>query len=278
MEDHPESEPEVTELWRRFLAEGASIQHIRKRRVFRMLPTDPRCKFCNAPFHGPGAVVCKALFGTAPSKLNPRMCNGCELFAAEHQGGAEIELSMLFADIRGSTTMAEELGTAQFTRLINRFYKAATDVLIRSDALVDKLAGDQVTGLYVPGFAGPEHARRAIEAAKALLAATGHGDEWGPWIPVGIGVHTGMAYVGAVGSSDGLTDITALGDAPNTGARLASAAAAGEIVVSDAATSAAGYALDGLERRELALKGREQPISVSVIHVAPASEASRPAA
>lgn len=258
-------EAQVSALWRKFLVDGDFREHIRQRRIFRLLPTDPRCKFCNAPFRGAGSVLCRAIYGKRPSKLNPRMCNVCEEFAAEHQGGAELELSMLFADVRGSTTLAERLGTTAFTRLINRFYKAATDVLVQSDALVDKLIGDQVTGLYVPGFAGAEHARTAIEAGKLLLTVTGHRDEAGPWIPVGVGVHTGTAYVGAVGSAEGLTDITALGDAANAAARLSSAAAAGELLVSDAAATAAGYDIQGLERRELRLKGRREPMAVAVI-------------
>lgn len=260
-------EVEVSVLWRKFLVEGDFREHIRQRRIFRLLPTDPRCKFCNAPFRGVGSVMCRAIYGKRPSKLNPRMCNVCEEFAAQHQGGAEIELSMLFADVRGSTALAERLGTAAFTRLIDRFYKAATEVLIGSEALVDKLAGDQVTGLYVPGLAGAEHARAAIEAGKLLLTVTGHSEEAGPWIPVGVGVHTGTAYVGAVGSADGLTDITALGDAANAAARLSSEAGVGELLVSDAALTAATYGAEGLERRNLALKGRQQPMQVAVVRV-----------
>lgn len=255
---------EVTRLWHSFLVEGDFREHIRQRRLFRLLPTDPRCKFCNAPFRGVGSVVCKAVYGKRPSKLNPRMCNVCEEFAAKHQGGVETELSMLFADVRGSTSLAERLGTAEFTRLIDRFYKAATQILIQSDALVDKLVGDQVTGLYVPGFAGPNHARRAIEAGKLLLSVTGHNDEEGPWIPVGVGVHTGLAYVGAVGSADGLTDITALGDAANVGARLSTEADAGEMLISSAALTAASYEGAGMEHRTVALKGRQQPLEVSI--------------
>ena len=204
---------------------------------------------------------------SAWAKLNPRLCNACEEFAREHQGGAEIELSVLFADIRGSTTIAEQMSNAEFSRLIDRFYQAATDVMIRSDALVDKLIGDEVTGLYIPGYAGAEHARRAIEAAQDILKATGHGSPEGPWIPVGAGVHTGVAYVGAVGSRNGIVDITALGDAPNVGARLASQARAGEVLLSDATAAAAGLDRENIEERQLQLKGRGEPVTVCVLNV-----------
>jgi adenylate cyclase len=115
---------------------------------------------------------------------------------------------------------------------MNSFYKAGTEALIRTDALIDKFMGDEVIGLYTPGFAGREHAQAAVEAGRGLLRATGHADPQGPWLPVGIGIHTGVAYVGAVGSEDSVSDITVLGDAANTAARLASAAGPGEILVS----------------------------------------------
>src|SRR5512147_2835832 len=125
----------------------------------------------------------------------------------------------------------------EFSQLINRFYSVASHVLIQTDALVDRLMGDEAIGLFIPGFAGPEHPRRAIEAAQELLRLTGHRDENGPWLPVGIGVHTGPAYVGVVGTEGSTADFTALGDNVNITARLASQAATGEVLISDAAYS-----------------------------------------
>ena len=267
MDAELDRDKQIEEGWRSFLERGEFKSEIRQRRLFRHLPTDPRCKFCNAPFHGPGGALCRGLLNKGQSTMNPRLCNICEKFAAENLGGAEIELSMLFADVRGSTTLAEQMGTTEFSRLISRFYQVGSDVMVHSDALVDKLIGDEVTGLYVPGLAGPDHARIAIEAAKLLLTATGHVESEGPWVPVGAGVHTGRAFVGAVGSEQGLTDITALGDAPNTAARLAGAAAVGEIVVSEDAAAAAKLDTDDLEQRSLNLKGKSEPVNVHVIKI-----------
>jgi adenylate cyclase len=269
MDKQKEHDAQIEEGWRKFLETGEFKSEVRQRKFFRYLPSEPRCKFCYAPFHGAGGVLCRVLLDKGKSKMNPRLCNVCEHYAAENLGGAEIELSMLFADVRGSTTLAEQMGTTEFSRLISRFYQVSTDVMVHSDALVDKLIGDEVTGLYVPGLAGPDHAKMAIEAAKLLLTVTGHADADGPWVPVGAGVHTGEAFVGAVGSEQGLTDITTLGDAPNTAARLASAAATGEIVVSDDAARAAELETSGLEDRSLDLKGKSEPVSVHVIRVHP---------
>lgn len=198
--------------------------------------------------------------------MNPRFCNSCFTLADKYPGGAEIQLSMLFADIRGSTGLAERLGTAAFSSLVGRFYDAVTAVLVGRDALIDRLIGDEVIGLFIPLFSGEDHARRAIQSAQEILRATGHSDSGGPWVPVGAGVHTGTAYVGSVGTQ-GVTDFTALGDDVNATARLASLAKAGEILVSGTALEASGMQAHGLERRTAELKGREVPMTVSVLRV-----------
>jgi len=237
----------------------------RQRRLLRVLPGTPRCKNCYAPFQGAGSHIVRLFYGKRPSNLNPQLCNICEQFARKYQGGAEIELSLLFADVRGSTTLAEGMNPTEYSGVINRFYKAATRVMVRSDALIDKIIGDQVAGMYVPGFAGPEHAKRAVEAAREILKVTGHYGQGEPWIPIGAGVHTGAAYVGAMGSEEGTTDITVLGDAPNTAARLSTSAKQGEILISEAAIEAAGLEKNHLEHRTLELKGKEKPFHVYVL-------------
>jgi adenylate cyclase len=158
------------------------------------------------------------------------------------------------------------MNALEFSRLINRFYTVATDVLVKTDAMVDRLIGDEVVGLYIPGMAGPEHPRRAIQAAQRLLQVTGHRNPEGPWIPLGIGVHTGLAFVGVVGGSeDSPTDFTALGDNVNITARLASNAKAGEILISDEAYKASGQELGNLEQKLLEIKGKNEPIGVRVM-------------
>lgn len=145
-------------------------------------------------------MVARAL-GFRPWDRNPSFCGKCiGKMAARGVGGAEIEISMLFADIRGSTKLAETMTASEFAKLLDRFYSSATDVLLREDAMVDKFVGDEVMALFIPAFAGGRHAEHAISAAAHLLSATGHGEGGGPWVPVGAGVHTRMAYVGAVGS------------------------------------------------------------------------------
>ena len=229
------------------------------RRYARLFPGRPRCLECDRPLFGWGSRLARS----RASSFSPRLCNDCEKAMREEEAGAEVALSLLFADVRGSTSLAEGASTAEFKQLIQRFYQTAGDVLIRHDALVNRLMGDQVIGLFVPRFAGNEHAKVALETARELLRATGHSDAAGPWIPVGIGIHTGPVYVGAVGSKGGVNEIAVLGSAANLAARLSAAAAQGEIYLSEAAATLAELA-DG-ERRLLELKGVGQPVAVRIL-------------
>ena len=232
------------------------------RALFRRLPSDPRCKLCASPFGGPIGRIMSTV-GKAPWPKNPRYCGACFRFLSSHRGGAEIACSMLFADVRGSTTMAEGMRPAAFRQLMDGFFEVAARVLVDHDGIVDKFVGDEVVGLFIPALTGDAHARRAITAAQALLAATrGRGRE--PGLPIGAGVHTGIAFVGTVGEGDHV-DFTAMGDTVNVAARLASAAGADEILVTTDAAQAAKWPDQGLERRVLALKGKSQPTNVIVV-------------
>jgi adenylate cyclase len=248
------------EEWRSILM-GEHPEMRRGRRFFGMLPANPRCKVCNAPFRGVGGVAMK-LIGREPFEKNPRFCKAC--LTTSEQKGVEIEISMLFADVRGSTTLAETMSPAEFTQDMNRFFGEAMKVLVRTDAWVDRLVGDEVVALFIPGFAGPEHAHQAVKAAMRMLRATGHGDRGAPWMPIGVGVHTGLAYVGLVGSEGGVSDLTAMGDSMNVAARLTELAGIGEVMVSQSAFQAAKLDSDCHDRRHLDLKGRSEPIDACV--------------
>jgi adenylate cyclase len=265
------SEPAANEneqLWREILTgEGSALPRYRRRR--RRIPGSPRCRSCLIPLSGPFARVLGMFTDFGPSNMNPNYCNQCETFIRKYPGGAEIELTLLFADIRGSTGLAEHMSAQEFRQLLNRFYEAANRVLIDSDAFVDKLVGDEVIGMYLPAL-GADHPRMAALAARDLLLATGHGDPEGPWVPVGAGVHTGTAYVGAVGSESTVVDFTALGDAVNVTSRLAGVAAAGEVLISESTFAFVRDDFGELDMRQLEVKGRDAPVDVRVLQVAPA--------
>ena len=264
MSEPPSStHPESDERWRRLLLDP--FPHLRTRRIHSRIPSAPRCKLCAAPFEGIGGFVMR-FRGHARWPKNPKYCAGCFRILSDNRGGAEIECTLFFADVRGSTPLAERMRPQAFSRLMGRFYDTAFEILVDHDAFVDKFVGDEVVGIFVPAMAGDAHGERAIRAARSLLHATGHDAADGPWVPVGVGIGTGTAYVGSIGEGPD-TELTAMGDVVNTTARLSSAAAAGEILVTAATASAAGLPQD-LEHRSLALKGKTDPTDVVVVTLA----------
>jgi adenylate cyclase len=263
-----EHEAEIENIWRTYLMTAGMPPGVKQlwfetktfRPFAKFLPHSPRCRICHYPFAGVGGFISRILFQLEPSKLNPQMCNVCERFAKQYKGGAEVEISMVFADVRGSTTLAEKLRPAEYSKTINRFYHAATHTIFQHDGWVEKLLGDEVVGFFVPGYTGGKHALAAVETGQQILRTTGHGSSSGPWVPVGVGVHTGLAYVGATNASGGGADISILGDAVNTAARIATHAAAGELLVSDDTLRQTGIPSDGMESRDLQLKGKSTPV------------------
>ena len=254
------------EFWRDFLTHGGDTMKGIGRRLFMRIPAEPRCRMCAAPFAGPGAIVMR-LVGKRQSEANPNWCTSCSTFMSKHHGGAEIPGAMLFADIRGSTSLAERMTSGDFNALLNRFFTTASGVVFDHDGYVDKFVGDELVALFFPLLTGERYTARAIEAAQALMRATGHADPDGPWAPIGAGVHAGLAWFGTVGEGSHV-ELTAVGDVVNTAARLASAAGAGEILVSADAAAAGG--LDpGLPRRALDLKGKEFALEVVSMRVEP---------
>lgn len=262
MTDDPQPDTRNEAFWRDYLTNPDSMQKF-GRRVFSRIPSSPRCRQCGAPFTGPGGRMMR-LIGKQQSTRNPNMCNTCSTFMLEHHGGAEVEASLLFADIRGSTTMAEGMSPGEFHAVLDRFYTAASSAVFAHDGLVDKFVGDELVAVFPPMW-GDQHPAHAIEAARALLRATGHADAGGAWVPVGAGVHTGRMWFGAIGVG-GHTELTVVGDTVNTAARLASRAEAGEILVSLEAAAAAGLDL-ALERRSLELKGKAEATEVVALHI-----------
>lgn len=259
MAPHVDGEPgpagENEAMWRAIL-DGTDPRYARTRAWLKHLPGSPRCKMCAAPFGNPGHLLMH-ITGRERWDKNPEYCGACFRMLEAHHGGAEIESSFLFADVRGSTALAETISPTEFRRQLQRFYEVASRVLVAHDGIVDKFVGDEVVGMFIPALTHQRHADRAVAAAQALLTATGHADPDGPWLPIGVGVGTGIAFIGSVGERP-VTSLTALGDVVNTTARLASAAAAGEVLVLGATATGAGLDLGRLERRDLALKGKAE--------------------
>jgi adenylate cyclase len=256
-------------FWRRFLEEGGDSWKGFGRRVLKHIPTDPRCRMCAAPFEGPAAPIMR-LMGKRQSNANPNWCTSCTDFMAKHHGGAEIDGAMLFADIRGSTALAESMSSAEFSELLNRYFKVATETVFKHDGFIDKFVGDELVATFFPLLTGERFIARAVDTALDLLRATGHEDPAGPWVPVGVGVNAGRAWFGIVGEGTHV-ELTAVGDPVNVAARLAARAETGELLVTVEAAGVAGLDIGALERRTLDLKGKASGTEVVSVRIGPST-------
>jgi adenylate cyclase len=173
---------------------------------------------------------------------------------------------VLFADVRGYTSLTEGLAPAEVTVLMNRFYETASSALLSADGLLGQVEGDNVMGLFVPGLAGAEYRRRSVAGGVALIEAVRADEQLGQSLNLGIGIATGQEFVGNVGGG-GYKDFTALGDVTNTAARLTAQAAPGELLLDAETYLAVSSEFPNAVRDELELKGKSASVEAFRIAV-----------
>ena len=252
--------PTMSERWAGILLgqHPLALPYRAGRRLFGLLPSPWRCKFCNAPFRGPYAGTVKRI-GYSPSRKNPQVCARCIEHAPE--GGAIVPLAILFADVRGYTSLCEQLAASEVHGFLHRFYQTASAALLAQEGLLGQIAGDEVMALFVPGIAGRHYKRKAVEAARSLARVVRYTDSPAGGLAVGIGVASGEEFVGNV-AGGGYKDFTAVGEVTNTAARLTSVAHDGEIVVDEATYAEVAQAYPDAGRQKRVLKGKRAPIDL----------------
>ncbi len=251
-------ENQVSDQWRRLLT-GEDPTLLRVRRMWRHIPSAPRCKVCASPFHGAGGALARMVWH-GPLKNNPLLCKACFGQLSRFPGGAEIEISVVFADVRGSTGLAERISAADYRGLIQDYYRLAASAIDSNDGIIDKFLGDGIMALFIPVIAGENHAARAIAAGRSILGAIDRSGLGKKGLMIGAGVHSGLAFVGVVGS-DEKVDFTALGDTVNIAARLGGLAGPGELLVSRETWDRAGLG-SPIAEREVDIAGRTGNLTV----------------
>jgi adenylate cyclase len=260
MSSHDRPPENLSDAWRDNVARHRGRLRL-TRSIFRTLPADPRCKFCYAPFAGAGSRLIRP-FGYRPSRKNPQMCAAC--IEKGPDGGFEDEAGILFADVRGFTTLSETTAPTELGELMNRFYETASEILVRHDGIVDKLVGDAVMGLFWPPLVDGDVLVHMVEAGEELLRAL-EADERSS-LPVGVGLDFGRVYMGNVGPPS-MRDFTALGDAVNTASRLQGAAGPGQLIMSGPVYQGVGERYPGSEAVDLELKGKSAPVAAWIVDV-----------
>jgi adenylate cyclase len=179
-------------------------------------------------------------------------------------GGVTQTITVLFADIRGFTRIAEHAAPEKIVDLLNRYFSAMTDIIFAHGGTLDKYLGDGLMALFGAPTTTPKDANNALSAAVAMqrrmIGINAELREEGfPEIGVGIGLHTGEVIVGYIGS-ERRSEYTAIGDTVNTSSRLESNAKGGQILVSEATAKAAQTRYELTPREPIAVKNREQPV------------------
>ncbi len=232
------------------------------------------CKGCwqqmrvPVPLRGPASLPFR-LFGIRPSRMNPNTCTVCELMFTRIMKARKItvDVSVLFADLRGYTGLSQSLPPDALSSLLDAFYDECAAAIWDHDGLLNKTSGDSVMAIFNFPIRHDDHAQRAVLAAREIQRRCSSRRETllaenvglvGGELSVGIGIDSGSASFGEFGRSH--RDLTAVGTVVNTAARAQSAAEAGEILVTQAVHDRAGHDMVRSEGRAYRLKGFEAPV------------------
>lgn len=229
------------------------------------LPAKPRCRLCLAPFKGLGGWIMRRK-GKIRNSRNPNYCNDCDKLLEAFPGGADVEMSLLYVDIRNSTEYTHNNETSNVSLRINSFLNKATQIITDHDGFVMAFYGDCVVAAWPPGFSGQDHAHKAQQAAIALAADKNIIDAQGKSIPVGVGVHTGEVFIGTVSALQGsFRDVSIFGSNVNLTARLAAQAKASQALSTAEHIIAAGKDPASFSSTSMELKGFADLVQVYTI-------------
>jgi adenylate cyclase len=182
------------------------------------------------------------------------------------KGGKLSEVTLLFSDIRGFTSMSENTSAQEVVRMLNEYFEIMVDVIFAHQGTLDKFVGDEVIALFGAPVALPNAELCAIECALEMLKVL---KDWNRLrvaeglteVHIGIGINTGEVVTGAIGSSRAL-QYTAIGDAVNTAARLCSNAKAGQLLVSEGTYAKVMDRVAAIRLPPLKVKGKEKELNV----------------
>ncbi len=181
-------------------------------------------------------------------------------------GGVNQKITVLFADIRGFTTLSEKESPEKVVGLLNKYFSAMSEIIFAYGGTLDKYIGDGLMALFGAPNASPEDSKNALKTAVAMqkrltalnveLAAEGFSR-----VSIGIGLHTGIATIGYIGSEQ-RSEYTAIGDSVNIASRLEQNARGGQILISDATAAECENLVTLIPHEPLTVKNRLQPVSL----------------
>ncbi len=175
--------------------------------------------------------------------------------------GARLPITVLFADIRGFTAIAERHDPRDVVAFLNEYIGVATPVLLRHDGCIDKLLGDGIMTVFGAPIVRPDHVAQAVQAAVELQDALSGIQSLGGLLRVGVGLHTGDAVVANVGDVR-VHDFTAIGDTVNVASRIQELARPGEVLATTEVYGQVAATYPNVPSWQTQLDGRNQPVTI----------------
>jgi len=179
-------------------------------------------------------------------------------------GGEQREVTILFADIRGFTKISEQLSPEAIVKMLNTYLSVVADAVIRNDGIVNKFAGDNIMAIWNAPQSQPQHALLAVKAAweaQQKLAELKQTDNQPFAVQFGIGINTGIALAGNVGSA-GRSEYTVIGDSVNTASRICSSTPGGEVWIGAETYNQTKDHIQAEQLEPQYVKGKAAPIIV----------------
>jgi len=178
-----------------------------------------------------------------------------------------IQCTVLFSDIRGFTTLSQHREPEEIVNLLNQYFSRQTDVIFQHGGTMDKFIGDAIMAFWGAPISDPNHAQHAVDAALDMVEAlmlfkTSLGGELGENFDIGIGIHSGEAVVGMIGSETKL-DYTCIGDTVNTASRLeGQTKGRARILVSAATKALCNDSIEFIDHGAVSVKGRDESVKI----------------
>lgn len=239
-----------------------------------MLTQTTICKGCwqqmrlPVPLRGPASLPFRA-FGIRPSRMNPNTCTICERMFTKVMKSrqVEIEATILFADLRGYTSLSQSISAGAISELLDAFYDECAEAIWEGDGIVNKTMGDALMAVFNFPISRSDHAAQAVRTAreiqrrwglrrKSFSASLSAGDKIG----VGVGINSGKVNFGEFGRAH--HDLTAIGTVVNVASRAQAAAAPDEILVTQSVYERAQTELPRSRSRDYRLKGLSEPATL----------------
>lgn len=219
------------------------------------------------PLRGPLSIPFR-LLGIKPSQMNPNLCTICETMFTRVKRKKQliIPATILFADLRGYTSLSQSTETEEVVGMLHNFYDACASVVWERDGIVNKFIGDAVLAIFNFPIMREDHVRQAVLAgidlqkrcAETKRLMVSNADSKAYSVGVGIGIHTGQASIGEVGTA--YKDFTIIGSVVNMASRIQGTAQPGEVLVTEEVYGQVADLFPGAANHTYQLKGIATPV------------------